>query len=491
MKKLPALVAIACIALASCVSEPEVQKAPDWVLSVPPADATYTYFVGHSSSPTGDLARATEDATANLVANIMNYIGTKITVDSTATARATYESYEADVVQTVRSQSSGRLAGFMVKETYKVTDRNGTLMVYILASYVTADLNKEKARIAAAFKEVEDAVAKPEAAGDAAAADGRWFDSIRSYVEAAVAASGADITNADIKAERNVNKARTILSRLRFIRVEAPSSAGLGKPYAGPFVAKLVYGEADSAPGIPGAEVFVAYQRRQSSGRVVSRTERAVTDQRGVVSFTPPPPDFVGKATLSFRLNLESTEELLERLPARFQAYKDALSEDLAGRTLLFEYTIASEARNVPTAIFVVDLDAAGKPAGTTGAQGGLMEALAKESFKVSMANLDPALAAAMDDAGIAAAAKATLGATVGRIIYGTARIDSVTKDGSMFQITARMTVRCVDLATGALLYSTEKTAITVATDEASGRRTALAQVARDTVAKDLMANLP
>ncbi|GAB1456479.1 hypothetical protein MASR2M48_17870 [Spirochaetota bacterium] len=60
-----------------------------------------------------------------------------------------------------------------------------------------------------------------------------------------------------------------------------------------------------------------------------------------------------------------------------------------------------------------------------------------------------------------------------------------------MWQATARMTVRCVEFSTGIILYSVEKTAISVASDEASAKRAALLQVARDAVAKDLMANLP
>jgi len=484
----------AMLMLASCVSSPDAKpglQPPAWALRTPAPDSTYTYFVGNSSAGDGNVSVATDAATANLISSIMTYMGVKVSVDSSATAKATLDSYQADIVQTVRAESSGRIAGFQVKEKTLVKEASGAITVYILASYITTDLEKEKARIAATFKEREDAVAKPEAAGDSAVASGRWFDAVKSYVEAAVVASGSGIDNADVKMERNVNKARGVLAKLRFVRVDGPAAADLGKDYAKPFSAKLVYGEGDAAPGIPGAEVFAVYQRRQASGRVITKTERVLTDARGVAVFTPPAPDFVGKATFTFSLNLDSTRELLERIPAKYDAYVDAITDDLSRRSLSFEYVIASQAKTVPTGVAIVDLTDDGKPAATLVAQGGLFETLAKEKFKTGLAALDAALIVSMDDTRILSAAKAQYASGLARYIYGTARIESAVKDGSMWQATARMTVRCVEFATGIILYATEKTAIAVGTDEASARRAALLQVSRDAIAKDLMANLP
>jgi len=209
------------------------------------------------------------------------------------------------------------------------------------------------------------------------------------------------------------------------------------------------------------------------------------------VSFAPPPPDFVGKASLRFSLNLDSTSELLERVPAAYDAYVAAIADELARRSVTFDYVVSSAAKRVPTGVVIVDLGDDGQPLGTTIAQGGLFETLAKEKFKAGLAPLSAAMIASFDDAAILKAAKAAYGAGLSRLIYGAARIERSEKDGSMWQATARMTVRCVDFATGAILYSGEKTAVSVAADEASAKRSALLQVARDGVAKDLMANLP
>jgi hypothetical protein len=48
-----------------------------------------------------------------------------------------------------------------------------------------------------------------------------------------------------------------------------------------------------------------------------------------------------------------------------------------------------------------------------------------------------------------------------------------------------------VDLRTGQVLYSGEKSAISVAADEAGAKRAAIVQVSREVIGKDLLANLP
>ncbi len=318
---------VSILLIVSCVSSaPTASGAPEWALKTPSPDGTYTYFVGYSSAGGGDIAKATDDATTNLVASIMSYIGQKITVDSTAVAKATLDSYQAEVVQTVKSESTSRLTGFLIKEKYIDKGKDGRVTVYILAAYETKELEKEKARIAAIFKEKEDAVSKPEAAGDNAVSSNKYFDAIKFYIQAAVAASGSDIDNADIKMERNVNKARNVLSKLRFVKVDAPTTVGLGKNYTKAFTAKLIFGENDNAPGIPGVEIFVTYSRMQANGRITTKTERLLSNSEGIISFTPPTPDFVGKTKLTFTLNLDSSKDLIDQIPGKFSAYKTRFS---------------------------------------------------------------------------------------------------------------------------------------------------------------------
>ena len=265
----------------------------------------------------------------------------------------------------------------------------------------------------------------------------------------------------------------------------------MGKAYAKPFSARLVYGEGSAAPGIPGAEVSMVYQYRNTNGRILTRTERGLTDAKGVISFAPPEPNFVGKASFVFRLNLDSTRDLMDRIPAKYDGYVTALDEDLSTRTLTFDYVIASDARTVPTGVYVVDVGADGAASPTSVAEKGLFDSMAKERFKVGLAPIDPALVLSGNTSAIVAQAKARYSPALSRFIFGSARVEGAVKDGSMWQATARMSVTCVDLATGMVLYATEKVFVAVAADEAGARSAALMQVAREAVAKDLMSSLP
>ncbi len=482
----------ALFVFSGCATTAVAQKGvPEWVLNTPRPDAVNTYFVGQAQAPLADKARAADDAAANLVASIMQYIGVKVSVDSSATARATLDSYQADIRQTVTTQATNRLAGFQIKEKVFVEDKKaGKVTVYVLAAYATADLEKEKARIAALFKEKEDAVAKPEAEGRALLAEGRAYEAVRKFVEAAVAASGSDIDNADVKLERNINNARTALSRIRFEKPGEGLRALLGQPFPEPFKLRLVSGEGAGAPGVAGAKLLVSYQRKQGS-RTVSKTESAVTDPTGLLVFSPPPPDFVGKAKLTVRVDFQSSIELLDRLPTKYDALRAALAEEFKQQYVEIGYEVVSNARNVPTALAIVDYDEAGKVLAGAQTQAALLEALTKEKFIARNANFEPALIAAMDDAALLATAKTALAGKAERLVYGVARLESVRKDGSMVLASAKAEVKVVELASGLVLIVLEKTATGLGADEAAARRAAYRELGLNAVGKELLASLP
>jgi hypothetical protein len=483
----------AFLVLSACASgaPTQGQAVPDWVLSTPKPDSANTYFVGQAPAPGGDLATGTDDAAANLIASIMQYIGVKVSVDTSASARASLDSYSADIRQTVKTQSNNRLSGFQIKEKYVYADKkSGAKTVYVLAAYATADLEKEKARIQALFQEKLDAVAKPEAAGQSLLAAGRYYEAAQKFIEAAVAASGSDIDNADVKVERNASSARSALSKLRFVKAGDNYKASLGKAFDAPFVLSLVAGEGDAAPGVPGAKLLVSYQRKQGT-RTVSKTESAVTDAAGRLSYTPPAPDFVGKAKFLVRLDFQASLDLLDSLPAKYSSYRDALEDEIQSKRAEIAYEVSSAARSVPTAVALVDLDDAGTPIVGARTEAGLVEALVKEKFDARSGGLDASLVAKMDDATILAAAKAAPGKKFGRLVYGTAKITGVRKDGSMYLADSKASVKVVELATGTLLYSAEKAATGMGSDEATARAAAYRELGLNAIGKDLLASLP
>lgn len=482
------ILAVLALALASCASAPADGKAPDWIFSTPRPDSTNTYFVGSSSDPSGDAAAATNDAAANLIASITQYIGVTLTSATNAEARATLDSYSASIKSTVTSSSKNQISGFSVKERFVQTDKKSKrVTVYVLAAYATADLEREKARIQSAFIEKIDAVAKPEAEGRSLEESGRVYEAVRKYVEAAVAASGADIDNADVKLERNVNNARSALAKLRF---DASASAGykglVGKDFSKPFAAKLVVGEGSEAPGVPGAVVLLSYQRK-SGTRIVSKTESVMTDASGSIGFTPPPPDFVGKAKFSLRLDFQSTIDLLDKLPDQKAALRDSLVDELRAKYVEVPYEVGSEASGMAMAVAIVDLDENGAPVAGARAQAGLLEALLHEKFSAKGLSVPAEALASMDDTAVSAAAKA---GAFERVAFGQASLSSVRKDGTSYLAEGKAVVKVLEVASGKILYQAERGATGLGSDEKSARAAAYRELGRNAIGKDLLSNL-
>lgn len=94
--------------------------APDWISRPPPPDSVNTWFVGSASGK--DEAAAVNDATANLIAGIMQYMGIRVTVNTSAMAKASLESYTAEITQTVTMQSENRLAGLIHLDIARLGD---------------------------------------------------------------------------------------------------------------------------------------------------------------------------------------------------------------------------------------------------------------------------------------------------------------------------------------------------------------------------------
>lgn len=480
----------AVLIFASCASVPAQGRAPEWIFSTPKPDATNTYFVGSASDQGGDASAATNDAAANLLSSITQYIGVKVSVSSDATARATLDSYSTSIKTTVTSSSKNQVAGFSVKERYTQRDpKSKRVTVYVLASYATSDLEREKARIRKAFEEREDAVARPESEGRSLESEGRAYEAVRKYIEAAVVASGSDVDNADLKLERNVNNARSALSRLRF---DASASAGykglVGQAFPKPLVARLLSGEGSSAPGVPGAVVLVTYQRKSGSN-LVGKTESAMTDSSGAISFAPPAPDFVGKARFTLRLDFQSSIELLDRLPAKYASYRDSLVDELRAKSLDLGYEVLSAARSVPTAVAIADLDESGAAVEGAKTQAALIEALVREKFSVKGIAVGSEALVAMDEAAVTAAAKAS--GKYERAVFGTAAMREVRKDGTSYLASAKASVKVIELATGRILYQAERGATGLGSDEASARTAAYRALGLGAVAKDLLSSLP
>lgn len=480
------LVGILAFGVACASSAAPAPKAPAWTQNPPAPDATYTYFVGYADAASGEDAAGTDAATASMVAEIMRYIGVVVTSESTAVAKATVSDFQADIVQTVKQSSSGRMAGFQVTEKY-TAKRSGGITVYLLGRFETRALEAERRRIAAVFQEKIDAVARPEAEGKALLEAGDAIGAARKFIEAAVAASGSDIDNSAIKVERNLNAAKDAVSRLTLEKLNDNLTAAPGLPFAEPFRT------ASKANGRPASQVpfTVAYQAKLPNGRLTTKNVAAFSGADGVLSFAPPAPDFVGKATLTVRLDLSAATEPLYSAPDKFRSMVAGLEDEIASKRVSFSYSVVSAAKDVLTAVFIVDLEASGAPAASGNTTTALISTLASNGFSVSQAPLSADSVAGKDDGAVLAAAKAAVGTKAERLVYGTSRVVSSKDDRGQKIVTVSAEVKAVELSSGRILYSATKQASAVSSTEAQAAAAARRQLGQKLIGEDLAANLP
>jgi hypothetical protein len=474
---------VVAILLSSCASAPSV---PEWIRKTPEPDAKYTYFVGSSSAK--DSATALNDATSSLIAGIMQFMGVSISVTSSAEARASLDDYQAQITQTVKTESTGRLAGFEVAEKYIQKDpKTGQYTVHVLARYETKELLKEKTRIESLFNEKIDAVAIPEQKGDAAASDRRLLDAIRSYAEAMTAAGGSDIENAQIKLERNAKKASGLAATLKLI---VPSSQGASISVGGQlpsFHASLVANKGGIEQGVSGAPLIITYPRRLASGRIGTSTTQSFTDQNGNAIFEVPAIDIAGNYRVTIQLDFASISDLFASLPSWALPYSDVVESDLSGIVAYIHYKVISAAKNIPTAIAVYGKNPANAGKIDLGIfVGSLKEPLIKEGFVILDAEA-PEVGGNPDIAQLKAAAPPQ----AQRFALITLDLVSVSKDGDYFIATTSGSMSVFDLTGGNTLYSASKNAQGMGLSETEAIANALKALGGQTFAKDLLSALP
>ncbi len=432
------------------------EKPPAWVLEPPEADAQYMFFVGSGESKSGSPAEGEQFARGVLIDEIMRYLGVRISSETTATARASLESYQADVVQTLKSTSAGRVVGLEIKERW-VSQREGRTTVYLLARYNKTELAREKRRLEELFREKLEAVAGPEAEGRALEGRGELYQAALRYLEAAAAAFKSDIENADIKFERNLNQAREAVRRIGLVKLNDNLKVYAGQEFPAGFQLKVVAGAAASDPGIGGAALRISYKEMKASGKAVTRSQPAKSGAEGKLDFAPPPPDFVGPETLTMALDLGEALEVLEQVPDRLYPQVQAMEELVRGKSVRFSYESLSRAGAIPTGIAVFDLDATGSPITMSETSSGLLGELGKAGFKVVSLRVGAAEVAGRPDEQVIQALSAGFGGQVERAIFGTACIADTVQEGQTVILQVSGTVKVVELASGKVLLAVNR----------------------------------
>lgn len=469
-------IAVTVMAVAACGGMPASRPAPDWISSPPQPDATYFYFTGAGSSATGDQAQAEQTARGAMTDDIMRYIGVKVTSETTATAKASVDSFKSDVLQTVTQTGSGRIAGLQITDTY-VEKRNGAVTVYLLATFEKTTLDAEKSRIEALFVEQQQAVSGPEADGKSLEAAGDYYAASVKYMEAAVAAATSGVDNARIKFQRTINEAKDALDHVAVVKLNDNLSTAVGTPFADPFRAKVVAGSVASDPGIGEVSLIVSYATGSGSRRQVTRAT-IKTDRNGVAAFTYPIPDFVGTDKLTMTLDLEASVAAMDALPKDYAQDVGGLEDVAAAKRVTFALSVFSSARGIDTGMAVAAIDSAGRPISSADFSSGVLKSLSAAGFAVRTLALDASAIVGGKDADIMAAA-ATAG-NPSRVMYGTAQIIGTETDSGSVVANVTATVSVADLATGATLLTVTKNKSAVGSTQAAAIAAALQQLGQD-----------
>jgi hypothetical protein len=469
---------IVILALLGCAGGPAAKSAPEWIYTSPTPDSGYYYFTGAGSSGENDQAKAEEIARGVVIDAIMQYVGVKVSEQTTAVVKASVNDYQSEVRQSLIRTGSGRLAGLQIADKY-VEKRPGGLTVYLLARYGKSDLDGEKKRIQNLFIQQLAAITDPENRAKSLASDGDYYGAAVNYIQAAAAAAKSGVDNAKVYFETDVNAAKQALDLIGLVKLNDNLRAAAGAPFAEPFKLKVVAGAASTDPGIPGVSINATYTEIKGDRKQV-RTVALKTGADGVAAFTYPPSDFVGSEKITMALDLGAYLDTLDGLSKDFTGMVGGLEDIALGKKTIFNLTVFSTAKDVETGLCVASLDDSGAPVPGGDFATGIMKALSDAQFTVSAIPLDPSsLAGKADTDVIRAASQAATGKTA-RVIFGTAQLAGTEKDGDTVFQKVSATVKVADLASGSILLTVTRIKSAIGSSAAAAQAAALRQLGQD-----------
>ncbi len=474
--------------VSSCAGAPAAgQQAPAWVTSTPPREEAGSYvFVVRGMSERGNETEAEGIAGTSLQQAIVQEFGVRITATTTAREIGSVDELRRELDNVVQSRSSARIRGLRIADRF-VSKSGSSVTVFIKALYEKTEFDAEKARVQAIFREQQEAVSGPEREGDALRDDGKFFQAVEKYIQAAKASidgvTGGELDNAEIKYNRNMNKAREILTAMNIVSDMESQETTVGTAFPRPFTVRVVHGN-DSTP-VSGVQLNFSYKIKRGN-RVVSAGLTATTDREGRASFTHPTPNFAGREPVIITVDSGPVIELIGRVATRFRDQVDTLEEAAAKLRTTIMISVTSNARNVTMAVVIADTNASGGVVPGANGQVGLLAAL--NGWRAVAISAPPS-ALQGDTASVVQALRGAIGSRA-RLVFGTLTAGAASQVSGQFEVRAQGNVQVVDVATGEVLYSGSKVRSARNTTEASAASSALRQLG-DIFGKDLADNLP
>jgi hypothetical protein len=478
--------------LFACASNPgpvTENQFPVWI-SMPPADTSDTvYFVGAGSDPNGDVAMARVLAGGDVVSSITRFLGVKVSSETTVTAKDTLEKFTSTLDQTIKESSSAQIGDFKIVEAYTEQDGN-TVNVYLLGAYNKKSLLEEQARIQAVFTEQKEAISGPEAEGDSLVLESAYFAAAVKYLESASAAFKSDLDNSDIKFERNMNKAREAIGSINLYALNNNLNAYIKHTFENSFNLKITGTPGIDGKVLAGIPVRISYKIMRDNGRKSIKVESSVTDENGTVSFFRPPANFVGNERITMALDLSASLETLEDVPDRLYAQLESIEQLVNSKSIGFTYNVISRAKEIATAIMIMDQDSSGASTGKTETASGILEVLTSEGFSIRTIDVDPAILK-LGDENLVESISNQYSLQFERLVFGTVGISDYQKDGDRFTVKVSGDIKVVDLTNGEILFTSgNRFKSAMGNNAASAMSTAFKQFGK-VVGESMANNLP
>jgi hypothetical protein len=427
------------------------RPAPEWVLQPPAADARHEYFVATATSRTGDVQEAEGGAAAALLTQINQALGVDVAVLTTAGARSTLDAYEAELEQQVTQSGAGRVEGLRIADRYVVTS-DSMVTVHLLGEYEKAAFEQERAERQRLLQEREALLLDPERRAQSAASRGDVSAALLGYAQAAAAAAQAKdegLRIAPAVLERSLQAANELLQGVRIETLGGPVQPITGTAPGQPIL--FLVTDADGSP-IEGAAVEVSFVDRDGARSIV-RSRQLASDENGYVRFTYPEIEWVGDHVVTARLDSDQVLALISGLDGDEADQADALQTALANARASYRFASVSRAREVPTAVLVVDTDASGLPMPDQRTASGITEALSQAGFSLVPAGVDNASIVGRPAEALGQYLRSVMPPDIDRAIVGTAEITGF-NDSEGYLVRVRATLYAVDLATGELVHS-------------------------------------
>ncbi len=452
---------------------------PRWVDRQPADDERNMYFVGFGMSRTSNLKEAQLFATEDITGQIIRFLGVKITSETSTAAVGDLDDFKTSISRQVTESSTARLTGFRVAGKWSEKNSRG-VTVFVLVRYEKEALLKEKKRLEEIFQSQIDAVRVPETEGEKLVSTGAYYEAVLKFIEAAVAASESSLEDSDVALNRTLARAMDTLEKITLHKLSDNLSGTAGESPAEALRLKVAAGPSSSSPGVPRAAVRITYYESRRGSRLNAKTTVVQSDAQGSIAFTHPVLTFVGKGKVVMALDLAAYLDKLKQAERKAGDKVRALRRLALSKKQEFSLTSLSQARNVPLAVFVVDMDDNGRPLDRhQSTAGGIIESLSEQGFTLRTAALDPSLAAGTSESELIRLVQGKAPGMV-RAVVGTASVDNSFKDQGRFIVRAVANVKVVDLKEKKVLFQKQlKKSYTGATLDAA-RTAAFKQLGRD-----------